>query len=270
VVFIRKNNRTQSHELGMLRNARFMICGPYMIEVLLRLHEKLNNLLHPKLKILSLGSYLPPTIIKLMYARHQIPVLNFYGLTETFGFALADKTINTQDCLPLPCANVSLSLLPIQGEEKLFKLEIISPNLFLGYLGEHLEKKMIFNTEDLVLRHENGQLQFMGRASGAAKAKNGEWIFPLQLETWLRSQKDIEDAVVKVNPPLTTEYLLSIFISSHKNLSDLTYNLTQKIMATFGHDYHSITWHQANITRSIEGKIEKITPSTVLKENFDA
>ncbi len=262
VLFPRKHKGTLSHELMALKNATLLICGPYMLEVLLCLEIPLKPLLHPELKILSLGSHLPLKIIEQMYKRHQITVLNFYGLTETFGFALADQVRNTTDYLPPPCTQVKIELIPTTYDNNLFYLEISSPNLFLSYLGESPQKKLTFNTGDLVYRDEYGGLKFMGRASHAAKSTNGEWIFPLALETWIRTQPDVQDVIVKVNPPLSTESLLSIFITTEKDFANFTTALTQKILVSFGLDYHSMSWHLANIKRSVEGKIESIMLST--------
>ena len=108
----------------------------------------------------------------------------------------------------------------------------------------------------MVLCHAAGQYVIQGRASGALKAVNGEWVFPELIATWLKQQQEVQDAEVKPGQDL----MLTIYIDTPADFYPLAKVLAKQIKYRFGPEYSAAEWKKAKITRSALGKIVQIDP----------
>ncbi len=235
-----------------------IVCGPVFIKQLAAYGKRLVEQLQGVEALFCTGADLDEIDRASVKRIFKIPVVNYYGLTETSGIVLAE-TINKQNsshCLPPPCKGVQISLTPIDNSNQVFQLGIRSPNIFLGYLGEPLFRKTSFDTGDLIQKTSDGLFRLVGRSSGAVKAPNTEWIFPNLLEAWLKSHSNIiNDAVVK-GCKVSGGYGIEIWIDCLKQF-DLS-QMDKSIIQKFGFEYKPIKWHNTIIKRNPLGKVDQI------------
>lgn len=239
-----------------------IICGPVFIKQLAAYGKRISDYLNSVQALLCTGANLDETARSTVQSTLAIPVINYYGLTETSGIVMAETaTMQIPYMLPPACENVKISLIPIAAEKQLFRLEITGENIYLGYLGEKLAKRSSFDTGDIVEKNTYGQLRFIGRASGAVKAPSTEWLFPDLLECWLKQQPLIEDAVVKTCN-ISGGCGIEVFIDNHSKFD--TSVIDSLIINKFGMDYKPVTWHYSNIRRNQFSKIEDISTKEIV------
>jgi acyl-coenzyme A synthetase/AMP-(fatty) acid ligase len=180
------------------------ICGPIIYRQIAMLADKLDDELSSIRTLLSTGAKLDrPSRIKIL-EKQQIPVLDYYGLTETTGLIIAEKTDHyNPECTSIgkKCSGVTVELTAVEGvsdsSKGMGQLRIYSPNIFLGYLGEPLARKRFFDTGDLATLDEAGNIFLNGRLDHGVKASSTLWIFPYALEQLLVNRSDVADAYVR-------------------------------------------------------------------------
>ncbi len=234
--------------------APVVLCGPVFIRQLAAWADRLGPLPNRLRGLLCTGADLHPEDRKQVEQTMGIPVLDYYGLTETAGLVLGDTfSRRSPGCLPQPCRGVQLMLQPANREHDTFELAISSPNLFLGYLGDPLARRRIFNTGDLVQSRGKRCLKLLGRRSGAVKAPSTEWVYPRRLENWLRENVEQISDVVARAVPIPGGYGLELWIDSREDFD--TVSLENRIVARLGKDYRPVQWHFAPIERTPLGKL---------------
>jgi acyl-CoA synthetase (AMP-forming)/AMP-acid ligase II len=234
--------------------ATLVLCGPVFIRQLAAWADRLPSQLQGLRGLLCTGADLDPEDRSRVEQILGIPVLDYYGLTETAGLVLGDTfSRRSPGCLPAPCRGVELLLQPTEQGDGVFELAVFSPNLFLGYLGNRLARQSIFNTGDLVRTDGSHCLKLLGRHSGAVKAPSTEWLYPQRLETWLREHlKQVSDVVVKAIP-VPGGQGLELWIDSTEALD--TVRLEEQIITQLGKDYRPVRWHFSRIERTPLGKL---------------
>ena len=233
-----------------------VICGPALLEFFIKFERATSSFPLRNARILCTGSYLDKKIVSEIYSRWGVPVLNYYGLIETAGIVFADNDLTFDDYLPPACAGTTYCLLPFDEQNNIFYLGIRSPNLFLGYLNEMINKPDTFNTGDLVSSHPENKLKMLGRASGAIKGKSTNWVYPSLLEKWLKNKNEVIDAVVTLANQ--SKHSLSAYIQTNEEITSLINQYLPMIALELGSDYCSISWNSSKIERSVLGKIEGI------------
>lgn len=233
-----------------------IICGPVFIKQLVAYGHRIKEYIKAVQEIYCTGADLNLEEQKTVMFLFSISVLNYYGLTETSGLVLAEKCSHqTLGYLPDPCESVALDLNEKHKNSDLYYLTIKSPNLFLGYLGEQLKRKERFNTGDLVKKVKGNKLKLVGRASGAIKASNTEFIFPAILEKWLKNK--IVKADFHVTPITTTSGAgLSVYWQSSSMLDQV--KLNQEIEGILGVEYVPVSWAPAVVSRNSLGKLTEV------------
>lgn len=188
--------------------AGYVLCGPHFIALSAHAAPWLVQLSRRPRALLVTGAALDEDARISVEQALDLPVANFYGLTETGGIVLAD-TIGAprKGTLPAPCEGVRIVTRPLDngagdnatGDKGagLAELGIAGPNLALGYVGETLARKDLFMTGDLVRATGDGGWSLQGRCDRAIKSATTNWLFPERLEDWLRRRTGIKDAVVK-------------------------------------------------------------------------
>lgn len=236
----------------------YIICGPVFVKQLAAYGKRVSEPFAGVDALLCTGADLDEADRKAVESDLSIPVVNYYGLTETSGIVLAETLLDRNPhFLPSPCYGVSIVLTPVEKTIDTFHLGIQSPNLFLGYLGEPLSRKRSFDTCDIVQKEPDGQLRLKGRGSGsrAVKAPNTEWVFPDLLERWLKGREDIMDAVVK---PLRVVggYGLEVWADGTSDLDPD--DIADSIVVELGQEHRPVKWHRASIKRNQLGRVEQI------------
>lgn len=240
--------------------ANHILCGPVFIRQLANYGSRLKSYLPQLQSILCTGADLTETDRNIVQHALGVDVLNYYGLTETAGIVLAEKTGEQQPgCLPQPCSGVTVTTQPVSEQKSIFSLTVHAPNLFLGYLGEPLSRRTALDTNDLVRKTSLGQLQLQGRNSGVVKSPSTEWLTPFLLEKWFRECFPLTDC--HVSPVrLAGGYRLQIFADVQEPLC--TDEIDSQIHIELGADYVPYCWEFGKIHRNPLGKIvgfEKIS-----------
>lgn len=235
-----------------------VLCGPVFVHQLAAYGKRLLEYLHGIDSLLCTGAALNRKDQQTVQDIFRIPVLNYYGLTETAGIVLGEKTgRRAQTNLPPPCAGVEVELQSVEDSSTTFQLHVKSDNLFLGYLGENLQRRTSFYTGDLVRPSGNGALTLIGRATEAVKSPSTEWIFPSLLENWLKERMHCTDVVVH-GVPIPGGHGLEVWLDTNELFN--SNEIEGAISTTIGPDYRPIAWHQAKIVRNALGKLEHFTP----------
>lgn len=238
--------------------ASHILCGPVFVRQLSAYGPRVRDYLVRIKAIFCTGADLTETDREQVQKTLHIPVLNYYGLTETCGIVMAEKTTNQMpDRLPPPCSGVDVVTSPLNGHSEAHKLIIRSPNLFLGYLGEQPARRSSLDTGDLVRKTADGQLQLQGRRSGIVKGASTEWLHPLRLEKWLKQHCSLPDC--HVSPVQEgSGYRLSIAVAATPPLP--TTAIDNRIQLELGPDYVPLSWEYARIERNPLGKVIHIAP----------
>ncbi|WP_176963211.1 AMP-binding protein [Mariprofundus sp. NF] len=237
-----------------------IVCGPVFIKQLAAYGKRIIEHIQSVEALLCTGADLDEADRATVMQVFGVPVVNYYGLTETAGIVLAETIAKqTENCLPPPCEGCQIVLTTVEDSSQLFQLGITGPNMFLGYLGEPLLRTSSFDTGDLVQKTAHEQLRLVGRSSGAVKAPTTEWIFPSLLEGWLKSQANIDDAVVK-GCRISGGYGVEIWVECSMPFD---YSAMDKsIVQQFGIEYMPAKWHNAVIKRNPLGKVDQIIEKT--------
>ncbi len=234
-------------------NPDYILCGPVLIKQLAAYGKRILNYLTSIKAIFCTGADLDENDRDMVQNIFRLPILNYYGLTETSGIVLAETPEKQNSgCLPPPCEEVKVDTLACRTGNDLHHLIIGSPNIFLGYLGETLQRKSFFDTGDIVSLTTNNRLILQGRSSGGVKAPSTELIYPFLLERWLKSEFNALDFVVTAIT-VPGGYGLKVAVQSPYALN--TDELNGKVNEYFGPDYIPHEWEYSEIDRSPLGKL---------------
>ncbi|MEO6340623.1 MAG: class I adenylate-forming enzyme family protein [Caulobacteraceae bacterium] len=193
--------------LGRSRCAR-LVCGPALLRHFALLADRLPQDGLPGLKaIYCTGARLGPDDAAAVSARLGVPVVNYYGLTETGGLCISQSPNHwtvRDDTLgrPVGCEAAIVTedgRAAIDGESG--ELRIRSPQLMSGYLGQPAATAARFangwlRTGDLARRLADGRIQLVGRADHFIKTAETERVHPEEIELTLEQHEDVAEAAV--------------------------------------------------------------------------
>lgn len=191
--------------LNTIQHSRptIIVSGPMFIRQISMLADKLDEELRSIRVLLSTGSKLDRRSRVLIWEKQRIPVLDYYGLTETAGLIIGEKVdyYNPElTSIGKACSGITVDLIEMEGisdpSGRMGQLRIYSPNLFLGYLGQPLVRMLYFDTGDLAFRDSDGNFHLKGRLDHGVKGVSTQWIFPEAVEKVLLERPDITDALV--------------------------------------------------------------------------
>ncbi|MFH1156944.1 MAG: class I adenylate-forming enzyme family protein [Pseudomonadota bacterium] len=154
--------------------------------------------------VLSTGAGLSQEALRLFYAAYGIPVLNYYGLTETAGICTAhtvDTFSPTDVSIGRPVgANITLARdLDLSRPGDVGELLVDSDNVMLGYYGNDLEtasilKNRIIHTGDLARIRPDGCYELVGRKTNAVNTISSERIYLEEIEGALEACPEVQEA----------------------------------------------------------------------------
>jgi len=193
--------------LGRSRCDR-LVCGPALLRHFALLADRLPDDVLPGLKaIYCTGARLGPNDAAAVSARLQVPVVNYYGLTETGGLCISQSPNDWtagDDTLgkPVGCEAAIITAdgrAAVDGESG--ELRIKSPQLMSGYLGQPDATAARFadgwlRTGDLARRLADGRIQLVGRADHFIKTAETERVHPEEIELALEQHEDVAEAAV--------------------------------------------------------------------------
>ncbi len=189
-----------------------LVVGPLLLRQLALLGDRAPADAFASLKaIYFTGATLDPSSVETVHARLGIPVVNYYGLTETGGICLSqrlpgwrpgDATLgHAAGCeARVVAAN---GVVAADGEEG--ELQIRSPQLMLGYLNnpqataERLQGDWL-RTGDIVRQATDGRFELVGRASQFIKTLSSDRVHPEEIEQVLERHSAVAEAAVFGRP----------------------------------------------------------------------
>lgn len=156
-------------------------------------------------QVLSTGSPLPAPVAEAFRRRFGLPVLDYYGLTETTGLCIgvtpADADAPPGSIgRPLGCiAQIVGDDGEVLGAGETGELRIYGDNLMRGYRGAAAETEAAlgagwYATGDLARRDERGFLFLLSRRRDVIKDARGDLVHPVEIEAALMSHAEVADA----------------------------------------------------------------------------
>lgn len=210
---------------------------PSLYKILL--HEKLDTLSTLKFVTIA-GESFPMALVKEHFEKlPHVRLINEYGPTENSVCStyyeltpkdetiLIGKPIYNDKCYVL---DKNLNLLPIGCKGELY---VSGPGISEGYLGipELNQERFLDNpfdypysmykTGDIVLRHFDGNLEFVGRDDGQVKL-HGFRIELKEIEKNILKNKEVSDCLVLIKENRSGKQILIAYITSYQKDFDLS------------------------------------------------
>jgi long-chain acyl-CoA synthetase len=190
-----------------------------------------NFRLHPKLQIISGGSYLEAEIATAIKATLGINVYQGYGLTETLPINGTYPGKDKPGSLGMPFSDeVQLAIVDSQGQEvrdgMAGEIAIRSRTLLEGYRGKPVETGQFlrdgwFYTGDLGFKDSEGFLHFVARRCGITKVAS-QMADLVEVEEAIRTIPAIADVrvTVTVRPEIGESLAASIILRDGAKLNE--------------------------------------------------
>lgn len=152
------------------------------------------------------GADLNHAEVRRFHERHRIPVVNYYGLTETVGLCLSQDVRQwcvDDDSLGL-ARGCDIRLMgptgPV-GEGEVGELQVCLPLPMSGYLADPGATAQMFDgawlrTGDLAQRDAQGRFRVVGRSSSFIKTLSTEKVLPQEIEMMLEQHAGVAEAAV--------------------------------------------------------------------------
>jgi long-chain acyl-CoA synthetase len=213
LVFVAQGARPYVFEL--LRTLRQIPCqrlvaSPILIRHLVRLGDRAQEGLRNLQAIYSTGASLNLADVEALHARLGIPIVNYYGLTETGGICVAQALAGWRpdDHSLGMAAGAQLRVMTDDGHVAAAgtgELEVRSPQLMSGYLDDPQRTAARFNdgwlkTGDRVRIDAEGRCHLLGRIEGFLKSGTADKVAPEEIE-----------AVLELHPAVAEAAALGVF-----------------------------------------------------------
>ncbi len=178
-----------------------LVSGPALIKQLLLVAERVEPGSLDRLQaIYCTGAALNPAAVEAFHSRFGIPIINYYGLTETGGICISQSRDGwtAQDRSLGRAVGCTARLVPDADEGE---LQIRSPQLMSGYLADPERSQARFDGEwlrtgDVMRRDSDGNFHLLGRAELFIKTASTERVHPEEIEAVLEAHPDVLEAAV--------------------------------------------------------------------------
>jgi acyl-coenzyme A synthetase/AMP-(fatty) acid ligase len=196
-------------------SAQRIVAAPLLLRHVNLLGERVPaDLFRSTLAIYCTGAELNGTEVQRFHARFRIPVINYYGLTETVGLCLTQslKDWRPEDSsigYPVGC---EIRIVDERGSEVPTgadgELQIRQSCGMSGYLADPEASAEILQdgwvrTGDLVRQRPDGAVVIVGRRANFIKAPTTEKIHPREIEAVLEQHELVAEAAVCGLPDTT-------------------------------------------------------------------
>jgi acyl-coenzyme A synthetase/AMP-(fatty) acid ligase len=233
--------------------------------------------------VMCTGSNLSESLTQSFENFYGIPVLDYYGLTETCGFCIGVSLQGREAArgtlgVPVGCmAQVVDENDQILGFDRIGELRLYSDNLMKGYFNEKALTNSVlkngwFYTGDLVKIRSDNHIIMTGRKKDIIKDKFGNVVYPAEVERCLAGHSGVTDVVVVGFRHSNAEEKLAAFIvprngsMPHESLLE---ELRNRIRDTIGsHKIPQIFEFKDQLPRNSNGKPDKkiLTEELILKK----
>lgn len=222
--------------------------------------------------VMCTGSYLSESLMQSFENFYSIPILDYYGLTETCGFCIGVSLQGREaakSTLGVPVGSIAQVVdenNQILGFDRIGELRLYSDNLMEGYYNEKeltnsVLKNGWFYTGDLAKIRSDNHIIMTGRKKDIIKDKFGNVVYPAEVEQCLAGHSGVTDVVVVGFRHSNEEEKLAAFIvprngsMPHESLlEDLRNHIRDKIGP---HKIPQIIEFKDQLPRNSNGKPEK-------------
>ncbi|KAB2881184.1 acyl--CoA ligase [bacterium] len=222
--------------------------------------------------LLCTGSDLSEALIQSFEEQYGVPILDYYGLTETCGFCIGVPLQGRENAkgtlgLPVGCiAQVVDENDRILEFDRIGELRIYSENLMDRYYKEEALTNAVlrngwFYTGDLAKIKPDNHIVLTGRKKDIIKDKFGNVVFPVEVEQCISGHPGVADVVVVGFRPMNEDEKLAAFIvprDESVQTDDLLSELRSHIRNTIGpHKIPQILKLRGGIPMNSNGKPDK-------------
>lgn len=226
-----------------------VVSGPSLVIQLSLLAERLRDELTSIRLFLSTGAPLARSNRDRLASTLGVPVLDYYGLTETGGIVVAqllDRDWHGDGSLGTPCQGVDACLVSGARTGR-GELRIRCGSLYLGYLGDTMVVRKHYDTGDLVEIHDDGRITWIERIDKRAKGLSGEWLNTELLRHWLQRQNHVSNVTIEIR---YDEYQRTQIDAEIQGIPAEAWNewrqvIYRKICSELNADYHNTRLHRS-------------------------
>jgi radical SAM protein with 4Fe4S-binding SPASM domain len=221
-------------------------------------------------QVLSTGSALSPDVAAKFERNFHIPVLNYYGMTETTGIC-----IGVPPGMAGPCAGtIGVPLcrdIRIESEDgvpvapgRIGELLVSADTFMTGYYAEPEATNSVlkdgwYRTGDMVRRDDSGYITLVGRKGDAIKDTRGEWVHPIEVEVALERHGLVHSAgVCRYADPDGQEQLAAFVVPSGQvaDRESFVFELRRHLLAEVGSHKTPARFHiVAELPTGTNGKL---------------
>lgn len=185
-----------------------LVVGPALVRQLVQLGDRVEPESLAAVKaIYCTGATLSPLAVERFFDRFGVPILNYYGLTETGGLCVSQRLDDWRpdDRSVGRAAGAELRVRPADGgapaPHGLGELQVRNAQSMSGYLGDAAATAARFDgdwlrTGDLVRLEPDGRCYLIGRTDTFIKTASTDRIAPEEIESVLEEHPAVADAAV--------------------------------------------------------------------------
>ncbi|MEZ5002551.1 MAG: AMP-binding protein [Chitinophagales bacterium] len=210
-------------ELINKRQVSIISTTPTLLRQWLLMGRRIRASLSTVKFVMCTGSNLSEELINEFEVTFKIPVINYYGLTETCGICIAvnrtdigysKSTIGKAKGAIVQIVDDNNEILPYGVEGN---LRILTENCFKGYFNQpEAYDKIVQNnwlyTGDTATIAEDGWVYLKGRKRDIVKNVRGDLIYPIEIETFILQNENVKDAHVCAHIQEDMEYLIAFIV----------------------------------------------------------
>ncbi|MDX1496581.1 MAG: class I adenylate-forming enzyme family protein, partial [Salinisphaeraceae bacterium] len=199
-----------------------LVAAPVLLRHLNLLGERLDtSALHRLAAFYCTGADLRNEDVKAFFERHRIPVINYYGLTETVGLCLCQSPSDwtaEDDSLGKAVGCETRIDESASTSSGIGELLVKQPYPMSGYLGDLTSTAMRFDGEwlktgDLATQTPDGRIRLVGRIDSFIKTAGTDRLYPQEVETVLEShEKVLEAACLGIPDNTGTERVTALVV----------------------------------------------------------
>jgi acyl-coenzyme A synthetase/AMP-(fatty) acid ligase len=222
-----------------------LVAGPSLVRQLAAFGDRIGGALASVKAIYCTGAALAHEASQAVYQRFGIPVINYYGLTETGGICLSQgrEDWDPGDASLGEPVGCEVRLVGLDaGSSGAGELQVRSGQLMTGYLNDAEATARRFDdgwlkTGDVMHIDESGRYHLRGRADLFIKTRTTDRIHPEEIEAVLELHYAVaEAAVVGVPDPNGGERLVALTVLAEGPCADgrLVNNLADFVVTRLG------------------------------------
>lgn len=216
-----------------IAESRATILGsnPPFLRQLVKHNDRIREQLDSIKTVICTGNKLSDSLRSAFREKYNLPILNYYGLTETTGICISQSPLDISidiDSIgkPIQCiaqiVDEKGALLPVGREGE---LRIFSENLMQGYfknpgLSQEVIREGWFYTNDIARFDEMGNIKLLGRKRNMIKTATEELIYIDEMQQFINQLEFIEEAIIYPYREEDTEKIAAFVVKKKQDLNN--------------------------------------------------